>query len=170
MVYNGVTKSRVSQRTYIDIYGIARRCETLREELFFLFSRWILLKLIKMTPVFVLICIGQREPTIDAILIHRACPPTCNDIIGSRPRLPLVSSAPAACSVRHNFSGMLHSARCCSAALTFHLFLSRYAVGMPRNITYLPAAWPIYMRKSSSFDGYWSRRGRMRGHKVAGCT
>lgn len=26
------------------------------------------------------------------------------------------------------------------------------------------------MRKSSSFDGYWSRRGRMRGHKVAGCT
>lgn len=113
---------------------------------------------------------AEREPTIDAILIHRACPSTCNDIIGSRPRLPLVSSAPTACSVRHNFSGMLHSARCCSAALTFHLFLSRYAVGMPRNITYLLAAWPIYMRKSSSFDGYWSRRGRMRGHKVAGCT
>lgn len=154
-------KYRCAYYIYGDAKRVGRNCSfCLIDEFYRSSSKWRLC-------LFSFALGSAREPTIDAILIHRACPSTCNDIIGSHPHLLapppllLLLPVPTACSVRHNFSGMLHSARCCSAALTFHLFLSRYAVGMPRNITYLLVTWPIYMRKSSSFDGYWSRRGRM---------
>lgn len=126
-----------------------------------------------MTSTVVLISIGQRarEPTIHAILIHRACPSACNDIIGSHPRLP--APTPLSSSPAPPVQSDIISPACCTllaaaaAAAAPPHWRSTYSFPDTRSVCL--GILPIYSlhdlftcaRAPLGDDGYWSRRGRM---------